>query len=60
MKHRSNVYPIVQSDLLENSTERDVNYEHTGGMEAQKYLRESCYHRIECSVANPLATLMRK
>ena len=29
-------------------------------MEAQKYLRESCYHRIECSVANFLAALMRK
>ena len=25
---------------------------------AKKYLRESCYHRIECSAANPLATLM--
>ena len=35
-------------------------YECTRGMEAQKYLRESCYHRIECSVANFLAALMRK
>ena len=43
-----------------NSTDRDVYYERTGGMEAQKYLRENCYHRIECSVANFLAVLMRK
>ena len=28
--------------------------------EVGKYLRESCYHRIECSAANSLATLMRK
>ena len=55
-----NVYPIVQSDLPENSTNKDVNYERTGGMEAQKYLRESCCHRIECFVANFLAALMRK
>ena len=59
-KYIPNVYPIVQSDLLGNSTDRDVNYERTGGMKAQKYLRESCYHHIECSVANSLAALMRK
>ena len=29
-------------------------------MEAEKYLRESCYHRIKCSVANSLAALIRK
>ena len=27
-------------------------------MEAKKYLRKSCYHRIECSVANSLAAFM--
>ena len=60
MKYRPNVYPIIQSDLSGNFTDRDVNYERTRGMEAQKYLRESYYHRIECFVANPLAALMRK
>ena len=50
----------VQSDFPGNSTDRDVYYERIGEMEAQKYLRESCYHRIECSVANFLAALMRK
>ena len=37
-----------------------MHYEHTRGMRAKKYLRESCYHSIECSIANSLATLMRK
>ena len=60
MKRKPEVYPIAQGDLLGNSIDRDVNYERTRGMEAQKYLRESYYHRIECFVANPLAALMRK
>ena len=58
MKHRPNVYPIVQSDLLGNSTDRNVHYEHTGGMKVQKYLRKGCCHRIKCSAANFLTTLM--
>ena len=29
-------------------------------MEAQKYLKESCYHRIEYSVANFLVALIKK
>ena len=58
MKHRLSVYLIVQSDLLGNSTNRDVRYERTRGMEAQKYLRKDYCHRIKCSAANFLATLM--
>ena len=54
------VYPIIQCNILGNSIDKDMRYKRTGGMEAKKYLRESCYHRIECSVANFLATLMRK
>ena len=54
------VYPIIQGNILGNSINKDVRYKRTGGMEAKKYLRENCYHRIECSVANFLATLMRK
>ena len=42
MKYRPNVYSIVQSDLPENSIDKDMNYERTGGMEAHKYLKESC------------------
>ena len=29
-------------------------------METQKYMRESCYHRIECFVTNSLAAFMWK
>ena len=60
MKYRPNVYSIVQSDLPGNSIDRDMNYERTRGMEAHKYLKESCYHRIECSVTNSLVALMKK
>ena len=59
-KHRSNIDPNDQSDLLGSSNDRDVCHKHTRKMGTQKYLRESCYHRIECFVANSLATLMRK
>ena len=37
-----------------------MHYERTWQMGAMKYLRENCYHCIECSVANFLAALMRK
>ena len=60
MKYRPNIYSIVQSDLPGNSIDRDMNYERIGGMEAQKYLKESCYHRIEYSVFNSLVALMKK
>ena len=35
-------------------------YECTEGMGAKKYVKESCYHFIECFVANSLVALMRK
>jgi len=35
-------------------------YEHTGQMEAKKYLRKSYYYYIECSTANSLTTFMWK
>ena len=38
----------------------DMLCECIGQMGAGKYLRESCYHRIECSAANFLTALMRK
>ena len=58
MQHRPSVYPIVQSDILGNFTNRDMHYERTRGMEAWKYLRKGCCHHIKCSVANFLAVLM--
>ena len=60
MKHRPNVYSIVQSDIPRNSIDSDMNYECTEEMEAQKYLRKSGYHCIECFVTNSLTALMRK
>ena len=66
-KHRSDIDPNDQSDLLGSSNNRNVRHKHTRKMETQKYLRESCYHHIECcyhhiecSVANSLIALMRK
>ena len=49
-----------KSNVLRDSVEKDIHHESTGQRKAMKYLRESCYHNIECFVANSLATLMRK
>ena len=55
-----NVFSIIQSNILGNSIDKNMHYECTRQMGAVKYLRESCYHRIEYFVANSLAALMRK
>ena len=59
-KHRLDIDPNDQSDLLRSSSDRDVYHKRARKMETQKYLRENCYHSIECSVANSLAALMMK
>ena len=59
-KRRSGIDPNDQSNLSRNSSDRDVHHKRTRKMGTQKYLRESCYHSIECSVANSLAALMGK
>ena len=48
---------VIQSDTLKVSIGKDARH---GSMEVMKYLRESCYHRIKCFVANSLVALMRK
>ena len=48
------------SDLPGNSTDRGVHYKRTGRMRARKYLRKSCCHHIECSIANFLTAFMWK
>ena len=53
------VYSIIQGDVPGSSINEDMLCEHTGQMGAEKYLKESYHHRIECSVANSLAALMR-
>ena len=35
-----------------------MHCELTGQMGVKKYLRKSCYHHIECSATNSLATFM--
>ena len=59
-KHRSDIDPNDQSDFPGSSNDRNVRHKRTRKMGTQKYLRESCYHRIEYSVANSLVALMRK
>ena len=54
------VCSVIQSDIPGTSIDKDVNHECTGQIGAVKYLRESYCHRIECSIANSLTTLMRK
>ena len=50
----------IQGDIPGSFISEDILCERTGQMGDEKYLRESCYHHIECSIANSLATLMRK
>ena len=57
-KYSSNTYSNNQGDLLGNSGDKDVHHKRIRMMETQKYLKESCYHRIECTVTIFLATFM--
>ena len=59
-KHISDIDPNDQSDLSGSSNDKDVRHKRTRKMGTQKYLRKSYYHRIECTVANSLAALIRK
>ena len=54
------VCSVIQGDIPGNSIYKDIHYERTRQMGGGKYLKKSCYHRIECSAANSLAALMRK
>ena len=59
-KNRSNTYLNDQSDLPVKFNDKNIPHKHMRRKKTQKYLKESCYHCIECSVANSLATLMKK
>ena len=52
------MYSNNQGDLPRNSSDRDVHHEHTRRKGTQKYLRENCYHRIECTSATFLTAFM--
>ena len=51
---------VVQGDVPGSFINEDTLCERIGQMGARKYLRESCYHHIECSTVNSLTALMRK
>ena len=57
-KYSSNMYSSNQGDLLGNSSDKDVHHKGIRMMGTQKYLRESCYHRIECTAATFLSAFM--
>ena len=58
-KYSSNMYSSNQGDLLVgSSSDKDVHHKGIRMMGTQKYLRESCYHRIECTAPTFLAAFM--
>ena len=52
------IYSVVQNDVLGNSIDKDMRCKRTRQMGVKEYLRKSCYHCIECSVAKSLAAFM--
>ena len=52
------MYSNNHDDLPGSSSDKDVYHERPRTMGPQKYLRKSCYHRIEYTVATFLATFM--
>ena len=57
-KYSSNMYSSNQGDIPGSSSDKDVHHKCIRMMETQKYLRERCYHRIECTAATFLAVFM--
>ena len=55
-----NVWSAIHDNILGGSIDMDAHHECTGQRGTMKYLKESCYHCIECSVANSLVALMWK
>ena len=51
---------IIQSEIPKVLLIRICTVNVQDKMKTEKYLRESCYHRIECSAANSLAAFMWK
>ena len=57
-KYSSNMYLNNHGDLPGNSSDKDVPYKRIRMMGTQKYIRESCYHCIECTTVTFLAVFM--
>ena len=49
-----------RSIIPEDFVDKEIHQESTRQWKAMEYLRDGSYHRIEYSVANSLAALMRK
>ena len=52
------MYSNYHGDLLGSSSGKDMYHKRIRMMGTYKYLRESCYHRIECTAATFLAVFM--
>ena len=52
------MYSNNHDDLPGGSSDKDVYHERLRMMGPQKYLRESCYHCIECTAATFLAAFL--
>ena len=57
-KYSPNMYSSNQGDLLGSSSDEDVHHTLIRVMGTQKYLRKSCYHRIECTVSTFLVVFI--
>ena len=56
--YSSNMYSSYHDDLPGSSSDKDVYHKRIRMIGTQKYLRESCYHRIECTAAIFLVAFM--
>ena len=52
------MYSNNQGDLSGNSSDKDMHHERIKMKKAQKYLVESCYHRIEYTTTTFMAAFM--
>ena len=57
-KYSLNMYSSNYGDLPGSSSDNDVHYKRIRMMGIQKYLKKSCYHRIEYTAATFLLAFM--
>ena len=57
-KYSLNMYSSNYGDLPGSSSDKDVHHKRIRMMRIQKYLRKSCYHRIECTATTFLIAFM--
>ena len=57
-KYSSNTYSNNQDDLLGSYNDKDVHHKRIRMMGTQNYLKETCYHHIECIAATFLTAFL--